>query len=306
MPRPAFLHRSIVSMAPAPFFLSLYRFAFQYAIAQFRAGRTRRGLYLLLRSVDYWRVREFSVSWEYLEAAGGEQILDVSSPKLFPAFVAARTRANVRATDVYDDGGLKDADVFRRVTGTQNLAVEQCDVRKLPYPDAAFDKVLSISVLEHVAPSEGGDVVALREIRRVLRPGGLLVLTLPYSNDHKVEFASRDVYERKRDSETEELFYQRRYNKASLERLLLSSSELVVESSEFLCEPPLPCTNREVWTLIGEGNKIKRLVLAPLNWIFAIACIRRRHEHDPGSRASVIALKIRKASGSPSSRADGR
>jgi SAM-dependent methyltransferase len=40
---------------------------------------------------------------------------------------------------------------------------------KLPYPDATFDVVLSVGVLEHVA----NDQASLAEIGRVLRPGGI-------------------------------------------------------------------------------------------------------------------------------------
>lgn len=47
----------------------------------------------------------------------------------------------------------------------------------LPFPDAHFDLVVSFGVLEHVA----NDQASLREIRRVLAPGGRFVFTfLPY------------------------------------------------------------------------------------------------------------------------------
>ena len=50
------------------------------------------------------------------------------------------------------------------------------DVSKgLPFPDASFDAVFCIEVIEHV-PNPFG---ALTEIHRVLRPGGVLTLSVP-------------------------------------------------------------------------------------------------------------------------------
>lgn len=46
----------------------------------------------------------------------------------------------------------------------------------LPFADASFDAVICSQVLEHVFEPE----VFLREIGRVLRPGGRLVLTVPF------------------------------------------------------------------------------------------------------------------------------
>ena len=47
----------------------------------------------------------------------------------------------------------------------------------LPFDDAAFDAVTMLAVFEHIEPTALGAL--LREIRRVLRPGGALVLTTP-------------------------------------------------------------------------------------------------------------------------------
>jgi SAM-dependent methyltransferase len=52
-----------------------------------------------------------------------------------------------------------------------------CDVRSLPFADAAFDAIVSNSTLDHFA--NAGDIsTALAELHRVLSPGGRLVLTL--------------------------------------------------------------------------------------------------------------------------------
>ena len=45
----------------------------------------------------------------------------------------------------------------------------------LPFADGAFDLVTSLDVIEHI----DDDVAALRELRRVLRPGGRLLVAVP-------------------------------------------------------------------------------------------------------------------------------
>jgi SAM-dependent methyltransferase len=57
------------------------------------------------------------------------------------------------------------------------MALVASDVRSLPFPDAVFDRVFSNSTLDHFDSAE--DLrQALRELARVLRPDGELLLTL--------------------------------------------------------------------------------------------------------------------------------
>jgi len=58
------------------------------------------------------------------------------------------------------------------------------DIRKLPFKDACFDTLFACDVLEHIAE----DRVALVELRRVLRPGGVAVLTVPQQDHLQVTF----------------------------------------------------------------------------------------------------------------------
>lgn len=50
-------------------------------------------------------------------------------------------------------------------------------VSELPFRDESFDAVVSLDVIYHAAVED--DVEALREFRRVLRKGGVLILNLP-------------------------------------------------------------------------------------------------------------------------------
>jgi SAM-dependent methyltransferase len=57
------------------------------------------------------------------------------------------------------------------------MQATRADVRRLPFGDASFDAIVSNSTLDHL-PTRAQILEALAELRRVMRPGGTLVLTL--------------------------------------------------------------------------------------------------------------------------------
>ena len=56
--------------------------------------------------------------------------------------------------------------------------VQRIDLQRIPYPDETFDMVIGNHILEHVDNSE----VALREMHRVLKPGGRAICQTPYAS----------------------------------------------------------------------------------------------------------------------------
>lgn len=52
------------------------------------------------------------------------------------------------------------------------------DITAIPVPDATFDAVMCTEVLEHVPDP----VAALKELNRVLKPGGYLLITAPFAS----------------------------------------------------------------------------------------------------------------------------
>ena len=55
-------------------------------------------------------------------------------------------------------------------------AIRNEDITRLSFPDALFDLIVTLDVLEHVPDTRR----ALAELRRVLRPGGSLVISVPF------------------------------------------------------------------------------------------------------------------------------
>lgn len=88
-------------------------------------------------------------------------------------------------------------------TRDRGFTAVQGDAQSLPFQDNAFDLVLACDVLEHLPD----DAAAAREIRRVLRPGGRLVATVPADPDL---WSDHDVA----------LDHYRRYTRSTLSSLL--------------------------------------------------------------------------------------
>jgi SAM-dependent methyltransferase len=97
------------------------------------------------------------------------------------------------------------------------LAKVKMDIHKIPFPDDTFQVVLCNHVLEHVTD----DMRALKEIARVLKPGGFAILQVPFFHPIPDKtFSDPSVTDAKR---REEIFGQddhvRRYGKDYSQRI---------------------------------------------------------------------------------------
>jgi SAM-dependent methyltransferase len=124
-------------------------------------------------------IESTSKLWEYpfcwfvinRHATPGTRILDIGTERSPFPFYLARKGYDVTITDV-DKQWKK---VWDRARTNLSLPVADaiCPAERLPFADGAFDVYLSVSVIEHTRFKEE----TIREAARVLRPGGLLILT---------------------------------------------------------------------------------------------------------------------------------
>jgi SAM-dependent methyltransferase len=122
--------------------------------------------------------RVIEVPW-VLSRLGAGRVLEVGYAFAERAYLAGLLCAGVELVGV---------DVaFAEVEGMETV---EADARALPFADRSFDQVLLVSTLEHIgadntkygaldARDDSGRIAALRELRRILRPSGTLLVTVP-------------------------------------------------------------------------------------------------------------------------------
>ena len=110
---------------------------------------------------------------EILAPRPGERVLEIG-PGMGYYTLDIATALDGGALDIFDvsQGFLDDAIRKARARGIENITATQGDARALPYPDNSFDAAFLVTVLGEV-PDQAA---ALRELARVLRPGGRLVV----------------------------------------------------------------------------------------------------------------------------------
>ena len=120
-----------------------------------------------------WRTAENSAEYLLPHLSSGVTVLDIGcGPGTITGdFASLVTPARVTALEVTEDAlNLARAEITRR--GLTNVDFAVGDVHRLDFPDDTFDVVHAHQVLQHV----GDPVAALREMRRVARPGGLIAV----------------------------------------------------------------------------------------------------------------------------------
>jgi SAM-dependent methyltransferase len=127
---------------------------------------------LLVHEPDLAYRRRVRILFDYLDLHDGERVFDCGCGMGF--FLLAMSRLHsLRLVGLdYDALRLRQARAARVSAG-----LVRGDVYRLPFADQWFDKVLMTEVLEHLE----SDLHGLREVLRVLRPGGVVAISVPHT-----------------------------------------------------------------------------------------------------------------------------
>lgn len=116
--------------------------------------------------------------------ADGRRVLDVACGEGYgTAMLAAGGATSAVGVDL-------DGPTVERAAARYPCEFQRADIAALPFPDDAFDLVVSFETIEHVPDAEA----ALTELARVLAPAGLLIISTPNTNEYLVdnEFHARE------------------------------------------------------------------------------------------------------------------
>jgi ubiquinone/menaquinone biosynthesis C-methylase UbiE len=123
-----------------------------------------------------------------LEPAAGERVLEVGPGTGYYALPVARWLGPSGRLDVLDIQQEMLDHTLRRAASEAiaNIAGERADAREMPYPDDTFDAAYLVTVLGEIPDQDA----ALRELRRVVKPTGRIVVGELFGDPHMVTFGA--------------------------------------------------------------------------------------------------------------------
>ena len=217
------------------------------------------GIRCLLSPVQYWRFPVFPALLEELDPRPGDRILDIGSPKLPSVYLVLQRGGTVYATDLQDERIFEWIACVRALdrdgASAGRYILEKQDARQLAYPEGFFDKVYSISVLEHI-PGDG-DARAMREIERVLKRGGRAFIQVPFRRSYEEVYVTRDVYGQRYDGGAP-VFFERHYDERTLAARIIEASKLRLVNLSF---------HRERWPFSAFWFRLPFPVRVPVMWL---------------------------------------
>ncbi len=188
----------------------------------------------------------------------GKKVLDIASGEGYGSAILAQQAQHVTGVDISEQA----VDAARAKYQKENLEYLCGSVTSIPLPDHAVDVVVSFETIEHLTEHDA----MLSEIRRVLHPQGLLIISSPdkrtYSDipEYHNEFHVKELYEDEFVALLHQFFPSIHLYRQNLEYGSLVSSEeenrfvyVEQDGNTFAAHPGLP-EGKYIIALAGAGE----------------------------------------------------
>jgi SAM-dependent methyltransferase len=130
---------------------------------------------ILRNEADMAFKRRVRLMFQSLGLQPSDRVLDAGCGRgFFMKYVTELAPCRLTGVDL----DFEHLEIALNENSSRGAGVAQSYIDPLPFADATFDKVIFSEVLEHLPDDRGG----LNEVKRVLKPGGLLFLTVPNHN----------------------------------------------------------------------------------------------------------------------------
>lgn len=132
--------------------------------------------YMTRNEADMAFKKRVETIFEWVDPADDSVILDMPCGRGFYLnMIRFVSKAKLIGADL-------DAEVIHKANANighlNDVTLLRANIYQLPFPDSIFDAVILSEVLEHI----DDDVAGLKEAYRVLKPGGVAVITVPNAN----------------------------------------------------------------------------------------------------------------------------
>lgn len=188
------------------------------------------------------------------EYVTGKRVLDVASGEGYGSALLAGRAASVTGVDISPEAVRHASE---RYGAAANLDYLCASCTSIPLPDAGFDVIVSFETIEHITEHE----TFLREVDRLLAPGGMFIVSSP----NRIEYTERTGYRNE--------FHVKELDRAELKTLL----DGYFPAQRWFAQRP--CFQSMLWSL--DANPTGARVLAidgaeayPAELYFLVCCAR--------------------------------
>jgi SAM-dependent methyltransferase len=184
----------------------------------------------------------------------GHRVLDIASGEGYGSYLLSEGAASVCGVDISGETIAHAQRTYSRA----NLEFKQGSCAQIPLPNASIDVVVSFETIEHHDQHEE----MMKEIKRVLRPGGLLIISSPDKAHYSKSIGENNHYHIKELFKEELAGLLSRYFK----HFRLLGQKVIFGSGVFAMDPSRHLSLK-MPASIGSAAEVTLGLRDPLYWI---------------------------------------